>query len=80
METKIEPQYNRILVRLRPQKFLTMKGCDFYIKRNLFWDKWTLYRDTPDGLVPFWWQLGEPFIDDILFFFGQQRQEFFKVG
>lgn len=70
--------YNRFLVRIKPQFYFEMNGMNFFIKRNLFWDKWTIYKQRSGKLVPFMWRLGEPYIDGVFFFCEQQREDFFK--
>jgi len=68
----------RLLVRFKPQFYFEMNGMNFYIKRNLFVDKWTVYKLVNGKFIPFLWQMTEPYIDGIFFFCEQQRDDFFK--
>ena len=80
---------DRILMRFKPVLYLEFNGRQFYIKRNLFWSKHTIYFKnlkiydrSGNGnheweFIPMFYYGKEPFYDGILFFLENQRPEFF---
>lgn len=77
-------------MRFKPVFYLEFNGREFYIKRNLFWSKHTIYfknlkiydssgKDNHDWeLIPFAYYEKEPFYDAVLFFLENQRPDFFE--
>jgi len=81
---------NKIKMRFKPVFYTEFNGREFYIKRNLFWSKHTVYfkniriydRSGNDNheweFLPICWYPQEPYYDCFMFFLENQRPEFFE--